>query len=112
MYNRHYQYTKIVLKLPMPSHSELSGFLIDLQVGRSDWRDYLTHEYEDGSREQWSISNGSQLKMLFYGEWVAVRYETMLPRAEYRVWLYFDHPKLSGADGLELRRGEMYFRWK
>jgi hypothetical protein len=87
MYKLHYQYTKFVLKLPMPRHSELNGFLIDLQVGQTDWRDYLTYEYEDGSREQWSISNGSQLKMWFLEEWVSVRYETMLPRSEYRVWL-------------------------
>jgi hypothetical protein len=101
-----------MLKLPMQISSEPNGFLIDLQVGQSDWRDNLTYEYEDGSREQWSISNGSQLKMWFLEEWVWVRCETMLPRSEYRVWLYFDHPKLSGSDGLELKRNEMYFRWK
>lgn len=96
----------------MQASRESGGFLIDLQVGRTDWRDYLTYEYEDGSREPWSISNGSQLKMLFHGEWISVRYETVFPRGEYRAWLYFDHTKLGEADGLELNRSEMYFRWK
>ena len=91
---------------------EQTGFLIDLQVGQFDWRDFLTYEHEDGSREPFSISNGTQLKMLFHGEWVNARYETMFPRGEYRAWLYFDHPKLGDADGLELNRSEMYFRWK
>jgi hypothetical protein len=47
---------------------EQTGYLIDLQVGQTDWRDFLTYEYEDGSCEPFSISNGSQLKMLFHGE--------------------------------------------
>jgi hypothetical protein len=89
--------------------AELEEFPIILKVSAIDWRDYLDAKLEDGSREEWSISNGRVLELRFRDTWIPVRYETMPPSKEHRVWLYFDHP--DGPDGLELERATMRFRW-
>lgn len=87
----------------------MKGDFINLQVGNGDWRDYLTRYFEDGTHAYRDIHNGDFLELWFEGKWVEVRYETMFPRGEHLVFLYFDLP--DGRHGLQLERNQMRFRW-
>lgn len=85
------------------------GYPVILRESAIDWRDYLDVLLEDGTIEEWSISNGAVLELWFEARWISVRYETMRPSRERRVWLYFDRP--DGRDGMELERAAMRLRW-